>query len=100
MRDDSAKILLPFVLQEVLVGSAGVVKNVHSLMLSIQQFPRRPQRPNLQGAQKNGFGEAVVAYDMPEPYEFLSIDSCQKRLLWTHKGVDLAPHPVVGLCPK
>ena len=28
---------------------------------------------------------------------FLSLDSCQKRLLWIHKEVDLAPHPVVGL---
>ena len=26
-----------------------------------------------------------------------SLDSCQKRFLWTHKGVDLAPHTVVGL---
>ena len=24
-------------------------------------------------------------------------DSCQKRFLWTHKEVDLAPLPVVGL---
>ena len=43
------------------------------------------------------FGEAVVACDMPEPCEFPSIDSCQKRFLWTHKGVDLASHPVIGL---
>ena len=34
------------------------------------------------------FGEAVVVCD---------IDSCQKRFLWTHKEVDLAPHPVIGL---
>ena len=33
--------------------------------------------------------------DMPEPC--LSLESCQKRLLWTHKEVHLAPHPVVGL---
>ena len=42
--------------------------------------------PTLQDALKDGFGEAVVA-----------CDSCQKKFLWTHKGVDLAPHPVVGL---
>ena len=29
--------------------------------------------------------------------QFPSLDSCQKRFLWTHKEVDLAPHPVVGL---
>ena len=34
---------------------------------------------------------------MPEPCKFPSLDSCQKRFLWTHKEADLAPHPVVGL---
>ena len=34
---------------------------------------------------------------MPAPGKFPSLDSCQKRFLWTHKEVDLAPHPVVGL---
>ena len=38
-----------------------------------------------------------MARDMPEPCKFPSTDSCQKRFLWTHKGVDLAPHLVVGL---
>ena len=28
---------------------------------------------------------------------FLSLASFQKRFLWTHKEVDLAPHPGVGL---
>ena len=53
--------------------------------------------PTLQGALKDGSGEAVVACDMPEPCEFPSPDSCQKRFLWTHKEIDLALHPVVGL---
>ena len=53
--------------------------------------------PTLQGALKNGFGEAPVACDMPEPCKLPSLDSCQKRFLWTHKGVDLALHLVVGL---
>ena len=35
--------------------------------------------------------------DMSEPCKFPSLDSCQKRFLWIHKEVDLAPHPVVGL---
>ena len=38
-----------------------------------------------------------MACDMPEPCKFSSLDSYQKRFLWTHKEVDLAPHPVVGL---
>ena len=46
---------------------------------------------------KDGFGEIVMACDMPVPHKFLSLDSCQKRFLWTHKGVDLALHPVAGL---
>ena len=52
--------------------------------------------PTLQGSLKDGFGEAFVACDMPEPCKFLSLDSCQ-RFLWTHEEIDLAPHPVVGL---
>ena len=38
-----------------------------------------------------------MACDMSEPCKFPSFDSCQKRFLLTHKEVDLAPHPVVGL---
>ena len=34
---------------------------------------------------------------MPEQCKFLSLDSCQERFLWTHKEVDLAPHPDVNL---
>ena len=38
-----------------------------------------------------------MACDTSEPCKFPSLDSCQKRFLWAHKEVDLAPHPVVGL---
>ena len=38
-----------------------------------------------------------MACHVPEPRTFPSLDSCQKRFLWTHKEVDLSPHPVVGL---
>ena len=38
-----------------------------------------------------------MALDMPELCEFSSLDSRQKRLLWAHKKVDCAPHPVVGI---
>ena len=51
----------------------------------------------LQGALKDGCGEAVLACDMPEPLECPSLDSCQKRFLWAHEEVDLALHEVVGL---
>ena len=53
--------------------------------------------PTLQGALKDGSGEVVVACYRPEPYESPSLDSCQRRFLWTNTEVDLAPHPVVGL---
>ena len=58
--------------------------------------------PTLQGVLNDGLGETVVACDMPEPRECPSLDSCQKRFLWTHKEVDHAhaPHPVVGLVLK
>ena len=53
--------------------------------------------PTLQGASKDGFREAVVVYNMPEPCKFPSLDNCQKTFLWTHDEVDYASHPVVGL---
>ena len=34
---------------------------------------------------------------MPVPCKFPSLARCQKRFLWTHKGVDHALHPVVRL---
>ena len=51
--------------------------------------------PTLKGALKDGFGEAVITCDMPEPCRFPSLNSCQKRCLWTNKEFDLTPHPVV-----
>ena len=43
------------------------------------------------------FEEAVVTRAMTEPCKFPSLDSCQKKFLWTHKEVDLALHTVIGL---
>ena len=51
----------------------------------------------LQGSLKDGYGEAVVTCDKPEPCKFPSLDSCQERFLRTHKGVDIVSHPVGGL---
>ena len=33
----------------------------------------------------------------PNHCKFPSLDICQEGFQWTHKRVDLAPHPVVGL---
>ena len=96
--DDSAEILFKSFLQEALVSSSGMGKDVHFLMLSIQHVLCRPRhRPPSQGALKDGFGEAVVACNMPEPCEFPYLDSCQKNFLWVRKEVGFAQHPVVGL---
>ena len=38
-----------------------------------------------------------MKFDMFELCKFPSHDNYQKRFLWTHKEVDLAPHPVVVL---
>ena len=41
-----------------------------------------------------------MACDLPDSSKFPTHDSCQERFLWTHKEVDLGPHPVVGLVLK
>ena len=66
LRDDSAEILFQSCLQEALVSSSGTGRDVHSLMLSIQHFLCRSRRrsPSMV-ALKEGFGEIVVACDMP-----------------------------------
>ena len=53
--------------------------------------------PTLHGALNDGFGEAFKACGMPEPCKFPSLDSCQKRFLWTIREVDLVLHTVAGL---
>ena len=88
MRDYSVEIIFQSFLQEALVSCSGMGRYVHSLMLSTQHFFCRLEY---------GFGETLVACDMCEPCKCPSLDSCQKRFLWTYKKVDLAPHPVVGL---
>ena len=64
MKDDSAQILFQSFLQQALVSSSGVGRDVHCLVLSIPHFLCRPRRCP---PSKDGFGEAVVACDMPEP---------------------------------
>ena len=52
--------------------------------------------PTFQGAMQDGFGEVVVACDTAQPCKFPSLVSCQK-FLWTHKEINIALYPVVGL---
>ena len=96
--DDSIEILLGFVfsygrsLLAILAWMVDVFDIVHPA------FPLPTTvSPTLQGALKDGSGEAVAECEMPEPRESPSLDNCQKRFLWAHKGVDHATHPVVGL---
>ena len=56
--------------------------------------------PTGQCALKDGFGEAVVVCDIPEPCRFLFLDSCEKRFLGAQKEVDFAVHQVVVLGSK
>ena len=90
MKDDSANLLL--VLSAV--GSCEQFWHGQGYQLFGVAHPAFPMPTT---ALKDGFGEAVVACDMPEPCKFLFFDICQKRFLWTHKGVDLVLHPVIGL---
>ena len=38
-----------------------------------------------------------MACDMPELCTFPSLDSCQKKFLWTYEEADIAPYPIVDL---
>ena len=68
LRDDSAEILFQSFLQMALVSSSGVGRGVHTFMLSNRHFVCRPRRrPPPKDALKDGFAEAVVACDLPEP---------------------------------
>ena len=81
MTDDSAESLFQSFLQEAVVSSSGMGGDVHSLVVR-PAFPLSTMAsPTLQGALKDGFGETVVACNMPEPCGFLSLDSCQNRFL-------------------
>ena len=80
MRDDSAELLFQSFLLAILVSSSGMGRDVQSLMFSISISSADHSITHLRGALKDGFGEAVVACDMPEPGRFLSLDSCQKKV--------------------
>ena len=94
--DDSAEILLQSFLQEATVSSSDKGRDIHSLMLSIQHFFCQPCHPSPSKTPLRVILDRL-ACDMPKPCKFPSLDSCQKMFLWTHKEVDLASHPVIGL---
>ena len=96
MTDDSEEIRFQSFLWETAVSSSGMERDECPLFDVVHPLPTTASS-TFKGALKNGFGEAVVARDMPEPCEFPFLDSSQKRFLWTHKEVDFAPHQVVGL---
>ena len=73
MVDDLAEILFQPFLQEAIENSSGMGRYVLSDV--------HPVLPSLQGNLKDGFGEVVMACDMPEPCRFLPLYSCQKKFL-------------------
>ena len=82
MRDDSAEILFQSFLQEACCEQFWYVQGCPFSDVIHRAFPLpTTASPTLQDALKDGFGEAVVACDMPEPCEFPSLESCQKRFL-------------------
>ena len=56
--------------------------------------------PTLQGALMDGFGEAVAAYNVPKPCEFLSLYSCQKRFFRPTREFILLRTQALVLCSK
>ena len=82
MRDHSAEILFRSFLQKALCEQFWHGQGCPLFDDVNPAFPLPPMAlPILKGALKNVFGQAVVACDIPEPYEFPSFDSCQKRFL-------------------
>ena len=92
MTDDSAEILIQPFLQEVIVSTSGMGREVRYWTLSIQHFLCRLRRRSLSKAPWT-----MVLESMPEPSEFPSLYSCQKMFLLDRKVGDLAPHSVVDL---
>ena len=77
MTDDSAEILFQSFLQGAVKSSSGMGAGCPLFDVVHPAFPlTTTASPTLQGATKDGFGEAVVACDMPEACKFPSLDSC------------------------
>ena len=85
---DSAEILYQSFQREVIEGRTDMGRDVHSLTLSTEHFLCRPRRrnrlppplPPTPNALKNGFGEAIVACDLPEPCGFPSLKQLPEEI--------------------
>ena len=75
-RDDSAETFFKLFLKEAIESSSGMDKDVVSSS-SISSADRGVAA--LQGALKDGFGEVVVACDMPETCKFPSLETVARR---------------------
>ena len=97
MRDDSAEILFQSFLQETHVSSSGMGRYVHPLLLSIQHFLCRSRRcPPSKVPRRMAFERLSWRVTCLNLVRF-RLDRCHKKILWTHREVHLAPHPVVRL---
>ena len=91
MRDDLAEISPQTFLWEAIVSSSSMGRDVHSLTFVRPAFPvPTTASPTFQGTLQDGFAEAVVARDMPEPcsttYETLMTTAmASPRAFPTHK---------------
>ena len=101
MTDDSAKILFQSFLQET-TERFWYGRECPLIEVAHPAFPLLiTALPTLQGALKDGFGETVMAFDVPEPCKFPFQGICQKTFVWTHKELDLALHlAVVPVLPS
>ena len=98
MKDKSAEIFFRSFLQEALVRSSGMGKDVHSLMLSSSISSADSGVTHLPRCPEGWFSsEAVVACDMSEPCKFPSLGSCQWRFLWANMKLILLRTQEVGL---
>ena len=80
------------------MSSSGMAREVHSFMFSIQHFLCQPRRrPPSKVPRRMVLERLSWRGTCLKPCKFPSLDSFQKRFLWTHKEVDLAPHSVAGL---
>ena len=75
MGDNSAEILFLTFLQEALVSSSGMGRDVHSLMLSIQHSSADHGVVHPPRCLEGWFWRGCC--DIPEPCKFPSLDSCQ-----------------------
>ena len=66
MRDNLEQIVFQPFLQEALVSGSGTDRDVVHPAVPLPTTAS----PTLQGVWKDGFGDAVVACDMPEPCNF------------------------------